>query len=60
MTSEQTVLVVTIRDGDAHRRSRVAARLRSVLHHPSAQGLVTYTEETFPQAPATEDHQQDD
>lgn len=54
MNSEQTVLVVTIQDGDERRRSRVAARLRSVLRHPSAQGLVTYTEVTFPQAPPAE------
>ena len=51
MTSDQTVLVVTIRDDDPERRRRVAKRLRSVLHHPSAKGLVTYTEEDFPQAP---------
>lgn len=55
MKTGQTVLVVTIRDDDPRRRKRVAARLRSVLHHPSAQGLVTYTEEEFPQAPDVED-----
>lgn len=60
MKTEQTVLVVTIRDGDPRRRSRVAARLRSVLHHPSAQGIVTYTEETFPQAPDMPDTSDDD
>lgn len=51
MNTDQTVLVVTIRDDDPRRRERVAKRLRSVLHHPSAKGLVTYTEEQFPQAP---------
>lgn len=51
MKTEQTVIVVTIRDRDPRRRARVAGRLRSVLHHPSARGLVTYTEEDFPQAP---------
>lgn len=51
MTSDQTVLVVTIHDDDPKRRKRIASRLRSVLHHPSAKGYVTYTEEDFPQAP---------
>jgi hypothetical protein len=49
--TEQTVMVVTITNADPVRGRSVAARLRSVLRHPSAQGLVTYTEEDFPQAP---------
>lgn len=60
MKGQQTVLVVTIRDGDERRRARVAARLRAVLHHPTAQGLVTYTEETFPQAPQVDDGDDED
>jgi len=59
MTTDQTVLVVTIRDDDPRRRERVAKRLRSVLHHPSAQGLVTYTVEDFPQAPMIQDEPED-
>lgn len=60
MKTDQTVLVVTIRDDDPRRRERVAKRLRSVLHHPSAKGLVTYTEETWPQAPPAPEEAPDD
>lgn len=49
--TEQTVIVVTIRHDDTRRRRHVAACVRSVLHHPSTRGMVTYTVEDFPEPP---------
>lgn len=51
MKTEQTVMVVTIRDDGTRRRRHLVGRLRSLLRHPVYQGAVTFTEETFPQAP---------
>lgn len=53
------MLVVTIRnDGTRHSR-HLTNRLRSLLRHPSYQRSVTFTEETFPQAPPVPEEDQD-
>lgn len=48
MDKEQTVLVVAVRDDGSGAGHHLAARLRSMLHHPQYQRVVTFTEERFP------------
>lgn len=51
MKTEQTVMVVTIREDGSTRGDHLASKLRSLMSHPQNQGVVTFTVETFPQAP---------
>jgi len=59
MKTQQTVLIVTIREDGSSRGSHLASKLRSLVGHPQYRDLVNFTVEEFPQAPAADDAEQD-